>query len=272
MAEVYSISPKRRSIFGFNFNLSTKLIFLNIILSCIGFVLLRTSPEFFSKYVALTPFLILSGNSIWTFLTSMFVHANFFHLFANMFSLFFIGNFLERIIGKTRFFWVYIVSGLIGGVFFVLASLIFGGVDIPAVGASGAIFGLLGVLAILVPWSRVYLIVGPLILLILDSVLEKIFPASATIWSTIITILIFFMIFAMISFNPRLRRFAIPLQLPMWLLPIIAIIPLLIIGYFVPLPIGNSAHIGGLIIGLIYGFYLRKKFPQKTERIRNLFK
>src|SRR3990172_96954 len=73
----------------------------------------------------------------------------FFHLFANMFSLFFIGNFLEKIIGRKRLFMVYLFSGLVGGAFFVLSGLIFNN-NAPGVGASGAIFGLLGVLAVLV--------------------------------------------------------------------------------------------------------------------------
>ena len=273
MAEVYKLYPKRRR-FGFGFNLTTKLIIINIITYFAGMFLLYTyGEEFILKNIALTPALILSGRAIWTFITSMFMHGSFFHIFANMFSLFFIGNFLERIIGKKRFFWVYMISGVIGGLFFVLASLIFGGLDIPAVGASGAIFGLLGILAVLVPWSKVYLIVGPLILLILDFVFRSLLPASiSSMLSTLITVLIFFMIFAMLSFNPKIRRFAIPLQLPMWLLPIIAIVPLVIIGYFISLPIGNSAHFGGLVAGLLYGFYLRRKFPRKTKRISNLFK
>ena len=274
MARVYSIYPGKRRRFGFGLNLTTKLIIINVIAYFVGLILLNIYGEdFLLNSIALTPGLIISGKTVWTFITSMFMHGSFFHIFANMFSLFFIGNFLERIIGKKRFFWVYMISGIVGGGFFVLASLIFGGLDVPAVGASGAIFGLLGVLAVLVPWSKVYLIVGPLVLIILDFVFRSILPTSiSSMLSTLITILIFFMIFAMLSFNPRIRRFAIPLQLPMWLLPIIAIVPLIIIGYFVPLPIGNSAHFGGLVVGLIYGFYLRKKFPKKTKKISNLFR
>jgi membrane associated rhomboid family serine protease len=272
MAKVYSISPRKKR-FGFSFSLTIKLILINIVVSFIGFIIFSTSPENFYNYLALTPALILSGKALWTFITSMFMHGGFFHIFANMFSLFFIGTFLERIIGKKRFFWIYMASGIVGGIFFVIASYIFGGLEIPAVGASGAIFGLLGVLAVLVPWSKVYLIVGPLILLIFDFIFKSILPVSiSNILSTLVTILIFFMIFAMLSFNPKIRKFAIPLQLPMWLLPIIAIVPLVIIGYFVTLPIGNSAHFGGLVVGLIYGLYLRKKFPKKTKKIRNIFK
>ena len=54
-------------------------------------------------------------------------------------------------------------------------------------------------------------------------------------------------------------------------LPIVAIVPLIIVGLFVSLPIGNTAHLGGLIAGLGYGFYLRKKYPRKTRMISQQF-
>jgi len=84
--------------------------------------------------------------------------------------------------------------------------------------------------------------------------------------------LILVMIFSLFSFNSPLRKLAMPLQLPMWLLPIIAIVPLTIISLFVNLPIGNSAHIGGLVVGLLYAFSLKKKFPNKLNRIRGFFR
>ncbi len=272
MAEIYTI--KNKQSFLENLSLTHKLIIINVVAYIVGITLLtQLGEDFILTQIALTPSLILSGKSIWTFLTSMFMHGSIFHLFANMFSLFFVGRLLEKIIGKKRFFWTYMMAGLAGGIFFILAGLIFGGLDIPAVGASGALFGLLGVLAVIVPYSRVYLILGPLILIIGD-VLQRIFlpiAISETI-SLLITFAIFFMIFSLFSFNPKMRRFALPLELPMWLLPIIAIVPLVIISYFVPLPIGNSAHFGGLVVGLAYGYYLRKKFPNKTKRISQMFR
>ena len=255
-------------------SLTTKLIILNVVIYFISLLLLGTyGEEFFVSYLALTPSLVLTGKSVWTFLTSMFMHGSFFHIFANMFSLFFVGGFLEKIIGKKRSFWVYLISGLVGGAFFVAGAYLFGNLNIPAVGASGAIFGLLGVLAVLVPFSRIYLIAGPLILIVVEVVASALFPASVLSGlSLIINILILLMIFAIFSFNPRYRKFAVPIELPMWLLPIIAIVPLMIISFYVDLPIGNSAHLGGLVVGLIYGFYLRKKFPKKVRSLTNHFR
>lgn len=227
--------------------------------------------EFLISNFALSPLNIINGEKLWTLITSIFLHGSFFHLFANMFSLFFIGIFLERLIGKRRFFLVYITAGVIGSIFFVLSGLIFK-TNLPGVGSSGAIFGLLGVLAVLVPFSRIYLILGPLIVMIMQVTLVGIISESyIPIFNNIMNILIFIMIFAMFSFNTNFRKIAIPVELPMWLLPIIAIIPLTILSFFIALPIGNSAHLGGLVVGLVYGFYLRNKYPKKTKYISRVF-
>jgi membrane associated rhomboid family serine protease len=257
-----------------NFSLTTKIIFLNVLFYFVSLILLAIyGEEFFLNNLALTPSLILSGKSLWTFITSIFVHGSFFHLFANMFSLYFVGGFLEKLIGKKRFFWVYFISGIFGGIFYILASMFFGNLLVPAVGASGAIFGLLGVLAVLVPYSRIYLIAGPLILIVLEVLLDGILPANLLgVVTVIFNILIILMIFSLFSFRSSFRKIALPIELPMWSLPFVAIIPLSIIGLFVSLPIGNSAHFGGLVVGVLYGFYLRKKYPRKTNQIRRAFK
>ena len=271
--EIYKINPRKKGFMS-TLSLTTQLIIANLLFYVLGiFLLMVYGEKFLLDNIALTPSLVLSGRNLWTVLTSMFMHGSFFHIFANLFSLFFIGNFLEKIIGRKRFFWVYIISGIVGGLFFVISSFIFGALDVPAVGASGAIFGLLGVLAVLVPHAKVYLIVGPLVLIIVDVIFSRILPSNVLpAFSFLINILIFVMIFALFSFNSRLRKIAIPLELSMWVLPIIAIVPLTIISFFISLPIGNSAHFGGLVVGAFYGFYLRKKFPKKTHWIKNHFK
>ena len=88
---------------------------------------------------ALIPALVAQGEA-WRLLSSVFLHSGAVHLGFNMISLYFLGSFVEVAFGRARFLALYLLSGLAGG----LAYLYFGGFNAPAVGASGAIFGLLG--------------------------------------------------------------------------------------------------------------------------------
>ena len=91
-------------------------------------------------------------NEPWTIITSMFVHGSFFHLFANMLMLYFFGSYILRLIGENKFLLVYFAAGLAGNVLYLLL-----GPDIPAVGASGALYGVMGALAVMRPRMKVYL-------------------------------------------------------------------------------------------------------------------
>ena len=82
----------------------------------------------------------VSQGELWRLVTSMFLHASFIHLAVNMLALYFLGSFAEQVFGRDRFFALYLISGISGGIAF----LYFGTFERPAVGASGAIFGLLG--------------------------------------------------------------------------------------------------------------------------------
>lgn len=127
------------------------LIWTNVAAFFLFFVLIMINNEAIS-WVALMPATILSGEKVWTFVTSMFMHAGFGHLFVNMVSLMFIGNFVEKLIGKKRFIWLYLAGGLFAGLFFVIVAMMSGSdLNVYAVGASGAIFALGGLLAVLTP-------------------------------------------------------------------------------------------------------------------------
>lgn len=92
----------------------------------------------------------------WGIITSVFTHYDLFHLFANMFTLYFFGNFILRLVGVKKFILIYLAGGILGGGFFVLLapySL--------AIGASGAVFALGGALAILVPNTKVIIFPVP---------------------------------------------------------------------------------------------------------------
>jgi membrane associated rhomboid family serine protease len=91
--------------------------------------------------------------SPWMFVTSIFLHADLTHLVFNLFALFFFGVSLERRVGRRLFASLFILSGIFGNVgYLVTASEPL----VPALGASGAIYGVMGSLAILEPFKLVY--------------------------------------------------------------------------------------------------------------------
>ncbi len=224
MAYVYTVNsnPRPRKILSNLVSLNTIFIIINV-LAFILFTALISLKVVSIDVIAIKPSNILAGKYLWTFLTSMFMHAGFFHLLVNMLSLMFIGSLVEKIIGKRRYFWFYMLSGIFAGVFFVLMSLIFtGDFGLYAVGASGALFGLIGLLMLLTPNLPVYIMFIPI---------------------------------------PIKMKYAAPGML----------ILLWIISVAGNISIGNTAHLGGLIVGLIYGLFLRTKYKNKTSYIRKHF-
>jgi len=97
------------------------------------------------------------NNQWWRFITPMFVHIDVLHLIMNMFSLLILGPFVEKLYGSAKFVVFWVVTGIAGAVGSylalrpslsrgVLGSFIFKSADVPSAGASGALFGLVGIL------------------------------------------------------------------------------------------------------------------------------
>lgn len=142
-------------------------------------------------------------------MTSIFLHSGFVHLASNMLALYFLGSLTEESFGSWRFLALYVASGISGG----LAYLYFGAFEQPAVGASGAIFGLLG---------------------------------------------------SVLGYSLRRGTFSRRNPLIMQLLLLLALN--LYLGVAIP-NVSNTAHIGGLVGGLLFG-YLMAPGPQSTKRLR----
>ncbi|MFC2060373.1 rhomboid family intramembrane serine protease [Chloroflexota bacterium] len=140
-------------------------------------------------------------HSPWTIFTNLFIHGSLWHIIANMLTLYFFGSFLSRLIGDSKFLIVYFVGGIAGNILFILLGPAFS----IAVGASGAIFALGGVLTMMRPKVKVYI-------------------------------------------------FPIPVPLPLW----VAVIGSFFIISFLPY-IAWQAHLGGLVSGLIAGYFFRKR-------------
>ena len=83
---------------------------------------------------------LVQAGQFYRLLTCMFVHGGIMHLLLNMYALYTIGPVVERYYGKSKYIFIYLVSGLLGSVF----SSVFMSAGSISIGASGAIFGLLG--------------------------------------------------------------------------------------------------------------------------------
>lgn len=217
----------------FGFSVVFWLIVVNVIVSIVGFFLFAASDSY-ADYIALKPSNILQGKFLWTLLTHMFMHGGIAHLAINMFVLFSLGSLIEKIIGKKRFIWFYLISGLFAGILSVvlagyfgntaLGAKIFGSPDVYMVGASGAIFAIAGLYVLLLPRLR------------------------------------FMIIF-----------------LPFFSLPAYIMVPLILVAtwavtFFAGAPIGNVAHFGGFLAGIVYGFYLRIKYKRKIQKLQGMFR
>lgn len=90
------------------------------------------------------PIGVALGGEWWRLITSAFLHGSFLHIAFNMYVLFALGPSLERILGHGRYIVLYITAALGGSV----ASYVFSDANVVSVGASGAIFGLMGALVV----------------------------------------------------------------------------------------------------------------------------
>lgn len=148
----------------------------------------------------------------WTFVTSIFLHADLTHLFFNMFALLMFGLALEGRIGTRNYLIIFFLAGVLGSVGYMLTAR---NELIPAIGMSGAIYGIMGALAMLMPGAMVFL--------------GGFFPMP--------------MIFAVFFWG--ISEF---------------------LGLFSPGTIARGAHLFGLIIGVLYGLYLRREETKRKPR------
>lgn len=144
----------------------------------------------------------------WMFITSIFLHADLSHLFFNIVALLFFGTSLERLIGRRVFPILFLSSGVIGNIGYLITDP---ASRIPAIGASGAIYGVIGALATLQPFALVF-IYGflPLPLIV-----------AAALW-----------------------------------------VLLDLVGLFAPSEVAHGAHLGGMVVGVLFGVYYRILFSR----------
>ena len=112
-----------------------------------GFINISTMTQVISAKGGLVVDDIINHHQYYRLFTSLFLHFSFWHLATNMLTLYFIGNFVESLIGKIRYFLLYFGAGLGANI----VSLYLQENHIVSAGASGAIFGLFSFL-VLAKW------------------------------------------------------------------------------------------------------------------------
>jgi len=123
------------------------------------FLAVNVRPDLIG-YMGLTPAEVWSHP--WQLVTSAFTHRALYHLFANMFTLYFFGTSLLQLLGTRRFWLVYLGGGITGGLFFIALASLTGTQYAVAIGASGAVFALGGALAVLRPQMKVMIFPVPI--------------------------------------------------------------------------------------------------------------
>lgn len=191
----------------------------NFLLITIGviFIMQLILPSLDDKF-DLNPYKFFSEP--WRIVTSMFLHGGLSHLFFNAYALFLFGTILESRISKKEYLLIYFGAGILGSILYFLTTLTpfpplcEGGIYCSALGASGAIYGVMGALAMILPGLRVFIMFFPIEI-----------KYAAILW---------FALEFLGLFNSGSG-------------------------------IASAGHLGGLIFGLICGWYIKNKKPPVYE-------
>jgi membrane associated rhomboid family serine protease len=213
------------------------------------FLFTRTELTHYENLLGFIP----ARPQIYTFITYTFIHVDFTHLFFNLLFLLIAGIAIEETLGKWVFLSVYFSSGNIAVIFDIIGRLLSGiSFGAPFVGASGAIFGVMAVAALLKPSEKVPTILAllaflPLIQWVLASQPTYDNFTSMLILSTvgIVAIAIFFFIPAAVPVSLTMIFF-----LTAWMLVVLLRLPT---------QVSNLGHLGGVVGGIVSVFLFGKK-------------
>jgi len=168
------------------------------------FIFQSTIPNLTDLFILDTSLVLFR---LWTLVTAIFVHSGVVHLLYNLFGLALFGSILENVIGTKKLLKLFFIAGIVAS----LVSLPFYS---RVLGASGAIFGIIGMLAIL---------------------------------------------------RPKLVIWLHGMPMPMFVALIIWV-AIDILGIYFPSGTANIAHLGGLAVGIVAGFYYRKDFKEEKRK------
>jgi membrane associated rhomboid family serine protease len=164
------------------------MVTLTIIGICVAVFLGQMAVPRLTNEIAFVPF--LGDTEPWRFLTSAFAHSprQLLHIVFNMYALWIMGQYLEPMLGRARFAALYLVTAFGGSVMYLLLAFpstvdelnrgSYSAWETPAVGASGAVFGLFG--AFLALQRRLGRSAGPMVATIgINAVLGFVIPGIA---------------------------------------------------------------------------------------------
>lgn len=135
-------APRRLPIPAVLPRLTYVLIAFNVIVFAVQYVLFNWLGGDVVSFLGAKINTAIAAGQYWRLITPVFIHANLLHLFVNCYSLYVIGLQVESPFGYLRFLLVYLLSGMAGVILSFALS------PHNSVGASGAIFGLVGALAV----------------------------------------------------------------------------------------------------------------------------
>ncbi len=141
----------RRPFKYVDFHASLYIIILNFVIFLITYFI----PQL-KYYLSLNVGLVIYRKMYWQFLTYMFIHQGFMHIFFNMLGLLFFGFAIEKAIGSKEFLLFYFICGIASGLFSFVIYYFTGSYRIFLMGASGAIYAVLFAYAVCFPRSRLY--------------------------------------------------------------------------------------------------------------------
>ncbi len=127
-----------------------------IFISVLVFVLEIMNPAIVDRF-AFTPALFFRGERLETLITHMFLHGSFIHIFTNMYFAYVFCDDLENVYGHFYFLIFYLISG-IGAA--LIHAILTPTPNIPSIGASGALFGVMAAYAVFFPKRRLYVLLG----------------------------------------------------------------------------------------------------------------
>jgi membrane associated rhomboid family serine protease len=128
-------------------SLTKVLVAINVAVFVLGLV--PSIGRWIDTWGSMSVPLVILDHQYWRMFTSLFIHAGILHIAFNMWALWVVGGFMEVAVGRFKFLLLYFISGFAGSVLVLLTLS-----PSPVVGASGAIFGLFGALAVHAYFNR----------------------------------------------------------------------------------------------------------------------